>query len=378
MYSVLKNKIKNTSFGIKAFYSVNCAKWLLYSTIQLEKSRIKSMLSHLTKYPKTIQLPITYHCNYDCVMCGMQNLKNLKDFSPKDLEEILSDRLFTKIQYVGVNGGEPFIKSDLEDYIRVLIEKLPKLTDINVISNGYFTERILSKLRVIHSMCEEKGIKLNVSFSIDGINDMQDFHRGCKGAWEKICNTLSEIRKDQSQYCDSINIICTITKYNVFRLTELESWANANKYKVTYNLATVHARIDNYTKEKDFSIFADEEATYMAREFFYKKATETNDPRYYGLYLYIRDHKRYAPCPCQYNKWVTVTPNCYISYCATHSIELGNGQKESPYEIFNGNIPYLKTIIDQYCPTCSHYMSSMSAEGWRIIQKERLNQIRTF
>ena len=161
-------------------------------------------------------------------------------------------------------------------------------------------------------------------------------------------------------------------------LSEVESWAEKNSINVTYNLATEHVRIDNASKENDFSIFSDMQAAYLAREFFYKKAVETNNPRYYGLFLYVLEHKRNAPCPCQYNKWVTLTPNKMISYCATYSVELGDGMKESPYRIFNGNIPYLATIKQDYCPTCSHYLSTLNVTGWSRFRKDRLKQLRTF
>lgn len=58
--------------------------------------------------PVTIQLPITYKCNFDCVMCGMRTMINKKDISIGDLERILANPLFSDIENVGLNGESHF------------------------------------------------------------------------------------------------------------------------------------------------------------------------------------------------------------------------------------------------------------------------------
>ena len=47
------------------------------------------------EYPLTIQLPITYLCNYDCVMCGMHHMTRYRDFTAEELGGILKDKLFS-------------------------------------------------------------------------------------------------------------------------------------------------------------------------------------------------------------------------------------------------------------------------------------------
>jgi organic radical activating enzyme len=55
-------------------------------------------------------------------MCGMQNLKTYTDWMPTELEKILQDSLFSKIESVGINGGEPFIKTNITEYITIILK----------------------------------------------------------------------------------------------------------------------------------------------------------------------------------------------------------------------------------------------------------------
>lgn len=108
-------------------------------------------ISNQKKYPTTLQLPITYKCNFDCVMCGMRKMISNSNITPDELRTILSDKLFCKIKSVGLNGGEPFLLKNLEQYVYAITESLPKLSDLFIITNGYPTMRFSSTLDFIHN-----------------------------------------------------------------------------------------------------------------------------------------------------------------------------------------------------------------------------------
>ena len=379
--TIVKSKINKNSYFGNILYSTGI--WMVYhiKRIKLRMQYVKDIIKAIIKsgkvkklhnYPETIQLPITYKCNFNCIMCGMHNICNRPDFSSDELGKILSDKLFERITTIGLNGGEPFLKPDLIDCVRKMI-KLPKLEEINIISNGFFTNTIVDKLYEIHELCSAKGIKVNLSLSVDGVGDTQDFMRGKKDSWINVNKTINQI-KGNKHLCDKLGIICTITKHNIYNIGEVELWARRNKLLVSYNIATVNNRIDNHDRVENFSVFNDALARKMTQEFFYKKAIQEKSQKYYGLYLYVRYHKRYSMCKCQNNSWVTLTPNGQISYCATHSDELGDAKKVSAYNIFNGNIKHLKRIKKTYCNTCSHYMQSLNVEGLKLYYHDLLDE----
>lgn len=354
-------------------YILSRAKFEVVSCYKCFARSFKYRRKRISEYPTVIQLPITYKCNFNCRMCGMQNLVRNNDYSSEELNKILSNKLFHNVNSIGLNGGEPFLRSDLVDCVKVMINILPDLTSFNIISNGYFTDSIKEKLAEIYGLSKEKGIAVNVSFSVDGIYEMQDFMRGHKNAWSNVVNTINSINANIGKYCDSLAVICTVTKYNVYNLEEVEAWGKKNNILIRYNIATLNVRIANEDRYEDFSIFFDEKARLLAQEFFYKKAIQDNSETYFGLYLYIRNRKRYAYCPCRYNDWVTLVPNGNISYCATYSKELGNALENSAYDLFNNNIDILHEIANQHCESCSHYISELDPVGLRMFYKEISN-----
>lgn len=323
--------------------------------------------------PDTIQLPITYKCNCDCIMCGMEKLKCKKDFSLDELELILSDKLFTEIKSVGLNGGEPFL-INLIDYVHVIVNKLPKLKNIYVISNGSLPERILEMSEEIFLFCKKKGINYTLSISLDGINEMHDRMRGRHNLFDKTKETIIKINENSSKYCSNFGVICTITKLNVYNLAELDSWAKDNNIPISYNIATMHERLKNDYKFKDFSVFTDNHTRYLAQEFFYSKFLEDKSEKYFCLYYYVKNLKRISKCDHKKNV-VTLTPNGYISYCATFSKELGNALKNSAYNIYfdKTNEDYKKNLHKDKCDGCSHYTSYCTESNYiKYYAKERM------
>lgn len=323
------------------------------------------------RYPRVIQLPITYKCNYDCVMCGMRVLANKSDFSVEELKTILSDKLFSKITGVGLNGGEPFLLNNIEEYVETIVEALPRLRHLYIISNGYFTDNILEKSIIIHNICRTHRIKYHLSISVDGIGEMQNTMRGNPKASEKTIDTCLLIKSNPNIYCDDFGLICTITKINVYNLAELDAWAKDNSLKITYNVATIHKRIANEKKYEDFSVFTDKEAQLLASEFFYSKFLENYSDLYFTRYYVTRYQKRVAVCGHK-NGTVTLTPDGAISYCATHSNEIGNALKKSAKKIFfaNENLRYRAKLHKEYCNSCTHYSDAIDKEFWGLYISE--------
>jgi MoaA/NifB/PqqE/SkfB family radical SAM enzyme len=334
-------------------------------------------ISKRRKYPTTLQLPITYKCNFDCVMCGMRKMISNSNITPDELRTILNDKLFRKIKSVGLNGGEPFLLKDLEQYVYAITESLPKMSDLFIITNGYPTNNIIEKLKIIYKHCNQKNIKLTVSISVDGVGEMQDIMRGKAGAFKHICETLSQIEDDKIHLCDYYQIACTITKVNVYHITELEAWAENMGYPVTFNIATVHKRLKNEDKYDQFSLFGDEHARMLAAEFFYSKYFETHSERYYGLYYYIKYKKRIMMCYHK-NDAVTLLPNGHLAYCATHSDEVGNCCTDKAKNIFfnSDNIAYRKEMQATYCDECSQYSAILTPQAYlKHYAKERMKDV---
>ena len=106
---------------------------------------------------------------------------------------------------------------------------LPNLKSISIISNGTLKEQISKKLETIYLNCKNKGVKLNVTFSIDGYGDKHDEIRGVEGSFTKTIETIKSIQNEMHKYCDNLGVICTISKYNILPIMEPRTEKKRNK-----------------------------------------------------------------------------------------------------------------------------------------------------
>ena len=326
------------------------------------------------KYPTTLQLPITYKCNCDCIMCGMSENQSLENFTSEELRRIIKDDLFKSIISVGVNGGEPFLVSNLEEYIAVLIQSLPKLKNIFIISNGSFTKRTLKSLKKIKEMCKQNDITVSVSISIDGIDATHDLIRGLQGVFNKASETCKIINEDKEKYCDNFKVICTITKKNIVNINEVNLWAETNDLEISYNVATIHERLNNYSRLENFSVFSDKHTQMLTTEFFYSKFFETKSQIYFQLYYYCANKKRISTCSFK-DDGVTITPEGDISYCATYSKIIGNALEDNSLRIYKENLGYREELCRDFCDNCSHYSGPLTLQGQMLYNKEIMKLI---
>lgn len=336
------------------------------------KLRIKGNTYLRVKYPEVLQFPVTFKCNFDCIMCGMQEIKNTYQMNKQELANLISSEIFSKIKDVGLNGGEPFLLPDIVEYISILVNNLPKLQNIYIITNGFLTDKILKDLPEIKKICSSNNIRLTVSISVDGVGNIHDKIRGRKNIFDAVEKTCLSINNNIGEYCDSFGVICTVTKENVYYLNEVEAWTEKNTIPVTYNIATIHKRLHNEGRYQDFSIFADAHCILLATEWFYYKFMQTFSQQYYAIYKYLTDGKRVANCD-YWNNGITLLPNGDISYCATFSNIIGNGINGNIKDIFFDNIKYRKELMDSHCNNCSHYSTSLTISGYEEYIKEILN-----
>lgn len=311
--------------------------------------------------PEVLQFPVTNKCNLLCKTCSVPEMKNKKDMDIEQLKYAIKDKIFEDIVSVGINGGEPFLLQNLEAYVGEVLT-LPKIKGLNIISNGVLTERILERLKKIYKLCKKNNVNLGITFSLDGYKGIHDNIRGINGAFDKTVTTIQAIQKNMEEYCNNIGIICTVSKFNIYHLNELEVYAEINGLpNIDYQLAVPHKRLNNFDKSPDFSVCSDEYTKMLAMEFFYSLFIKTKLDNYYFIFKYLENNfkGRMVGCPWA-EKAVTLDASGGLFYCAVNSDQIGSVNDESLYNKFFDyeNIEYRKKLIKEKCDSCIHYNNS--------------------
>ena len=326
---------------------------------------LKPILFHPNRV-KELQMPVIQACNSRCVMCNMWKNNVAESITAKNFANILSNKLFRDVEVVGLNGGEPTLRQDLLELIRVLPEKLPKLKGVNVITNGICNEHILGLVKKIHSYFQAKGIRFHVYVSIDGIGSVHDCNRGVEGNFDSAVALIDSLKKENI----SVSIGCTLTKINLYAADDVLRFAEEKNMSARVRLGVDIARLfnDGFFASQRY----DENEIFHLTQFFQSRHELTGDISYYSLFRQLAyKSPRLAGCSWRH-AGVTLDGHGNLSYCSVASPILGNCLVDSAAELYAKNIKKRKAILKNHCQFCMHDLQGpLRFKDWLTYKKER-------
>ena len=162
----------------------------------------------------------TYRCNARCNMCNVwaHPTKASEEIGPEVMERL--PRMF----FANITGGEPFVREDLPEIVGVLRGKAKRLV---VITNGYFTDRVVSLCR--------RFPDIGVRISIEGLPKANDAIRGIPDGFDRGLRTLLELR---AMGLKDIGFSTTVQDLNCADVVPLYRLAGALGYE--FATAAVH------------------------------------------------------------------------------------------------------------------------------------------
>lgn len=308
----------------------------------------------LPKRPTLLQFPVTERCNSHCIMCNIWRQPKKKEITSYEINYILQDPLFSDIRYVGINGGEPTLRSDLTQISNILFNALPKLKGVGLITNAIDTNNVIQQCIELDRFFKKFNVDFNVEVSIDGIGEIHDKNRNVKGNF----NSAEFVIKSLRNHGISVSISSTITPINCYWADDIILWCEQNginKYK--FRLATEINRLYNQGFNKNNG-FCDHELFHLI-QFFDKLANDfrinKNRRIYYKSLVgqLAKNNNRTAGCYWQ-RDGITLDALGNISYCSVKSPLLGSAIKESASEIYFKGLPIRDKIIKEMCVSCKH------------------------
>jgi Fe-coproporphyrin III synthase len=169
--------------------------------------------------PTFLVYQVTGNCNSRCQMCGIWKQQPERELSTADIRKMLESDLFSKLRWVNLTGGEPFLRPDFVDIIRSLSSH-PTLEGIAIPTNGLLSERIVRLVRESLKVLPSDKF-LSVTVSIDGFRRTHDEIRGVPGAYTKAMKTLSGLSALQRRHPNlNVGVQPTIMKRNIDEIEE--------------------------------------------------------------------------------------------------------------------------------------------------------------
>lgn len=201
------------------------------------------LLSKLKKQPYKLNFVITNKCNSKCLHCNIWRVyKNdssrFNDELKIDEIEKIFKNLSKNIFWLAITGGEPFLRDDLIEIIKLAKKNIKSLKILSIPSNGLLTNKIID---TVNNLKKIKGVIFFLTFSIDGPEEIHDKLRGIKGAYKKTMNTYN-LLKQIVPSSRNLNILLevTVSKYNFDYLYNFFYEQIKNGYKKKFIITLYH------------------------------------------------------------------------------------------------------------------------------------------
>ena len=140
--------------------------------------------------PYKLSFCITYRCNLKCNMCSIWKKPLIQELTTEEIE--LFFRGANKFSWVGLTGGEIFLRPDLLDIVRITLKNCKDLNVLHFPTNGYMKEVILSG---VEQMLKMNPRRLIVTVSVDGTEHIHDKIRGIPDSWKNATETFVALQR---------------------------------------------------------------------------------------------------------------------------------------------------------------------------------------
>lgn len=306
--------------------------------------------------PSHVNFPITDNCNSKCQMCNVWKDKSENELTPEEIRHIFSDKLFKKVNHLGISGGEPTLRKDLIECVVSILEALPKLRSLSITSHGFHPTKWERLLPQIMQLCHDRQVFFKLNISVDGIGELHEEVRRIEGGWEKVVKTIALSKRNNCP----LQIQCTVSKHNVFGINEVLHFAEVNDIELIFRKATSINRL--YTKDIKDKFFTTDQGDSFLSDFLKSDRLihHTDNPTRRLFYKdlatrLITGSERNAPCHFQ-NNGVLISAHGEMFHCSIDEMPLGDCRTQKPVDIYfsDNSKKQLDNLLTDVCPNCIH------------------------
>lgn len=304
---------------------------------------------------------VTQSCNFTCDHC-FNYIENQKENFDLSLDEInkFSSKL-KHLKYVTLAGGEPMIRKDLDQIAQILYRN-NGLQIVNVVTNGWFTDRAVAFANATLDRCPELNVVINCS--IDGLRETHDHVRQKIGSFDRAIETLNalkEIQKTPKGQRLSLSATGTYNAENAGTILDVAKFITQEvglSYHMTFirgedvqNNSLKKVDIEHYRKVAEQLAIINQQrvsANYPFRSVRLALYQTVNDI----IYDSFKHDKMTVPCKAGKTGFV-MTANGEILLCEILNIRLGNirANDYDPMKVLRSSraIEEMRKIVENQC-----------------------------
>jgi MoaA/NifB/PqqE/SkfB family radical SAM enzyme len=311
--------------------------------------------------PRAMHYLATHRCNARCVMCGIWKEDGGRDqeLSPEALATVLGDRLFRSMEYVGISGGEPFVRDDLPELCRVVLRACPKVKRLSLTTNGLLTRRMAEAVPEIAADVRAAGALLDVSVSAHGMGATLDGIYGVDDAFGKTERTIALLEELRDAGLLSCSMNCVLLADNLSSVRELRSWAARRRMPISFVVGEHRLRFRTEGLDDAFASGPGEDEMIA---FLGEVADDPAEPAVaaakYREIVDMLEGRRERTLSCYYAMGGLLLGHDGRLYYCSHSREIGSCLERPAAEVYldGANLDYRRReLLGTECRHCPPY-----------------------
>lgn len=141
--------------------------------------------------PARAVVALTRRCDLRCRFCRTWELEPGEEMTADEVGRLC--RGMPALTWLDLTGGEPTLRSDIEDVFARVLEETPRLSVLHFPTNGSFAERAVTCARLTRRW--RPDVSLLVTVSIDGPEELHDAMRGRSGSYRAALDAFERLRR---------------------------------------------------------------------------------------------------------------------------------------------------------------------------------------
>jgi len=230
--------------------------------------------------PTDMCIITTYRCPMKCKMCDIWKNPTLKskEITPEEIKQL------PNVKFINLTGGEPFIREDLNEIVRVCFTKSPRVV---ISTSGWYEDKVIK--------LAEEFPNIGIRISIEGLSCKNDELRGHQGGFDKGLRTLLRLKELGIK---DIGFGCTVSNNNSEDMLSL--YRLSQSLGMEFATAAFH---NSYYFHKGDNVISNKEEVCGNFEKLIEMQMKEHHPKSWfraffnmGLINYIEGNPRLLPC----------------------------------------------------------------------------------
>jgi MoaA/NifB/PqqE/SkfB family radical SAM enzyme len=196
----------------------------------------------MRSHPRVMIFPVTMTCNSKCRSCGIWRLPDSDKEHSADrlLRRVVGDPYLREhIESVNLSGGEPFVHPNITELISDILRNYARVREVCINTDGHRLFDIQTTMARTLPAFRDRGAKLRMYISLDGLGEHHDRHRRHHNAFAQADQALRYLAQAIQEWPDTLRTTAsfTITDRNVDQIVPVFEYVRKLGLRVDYNLA---------------------------------------------------------------------------------------------------------------------------------------------